>query len=556
MTPVSEDAKKTPEKREVPFWWLPMMRTMRDICTTTCVTSAEKREFTVFPRVTEADIRFGQPDPPSRILRTETLNAWSSGEARLVVTSPEALAERVASPELMDANRLSLKTNQTIDITELCNRLGDLGFCKTDYVYEPGQYARRGSIVDVFSYGSEDPVRIDFFDDEIDSIRLFNVETQLSESKLNNITISAEASATDNGGEYVSLLQYTGSDVPVVCRSEELISRRIKEICNSCISSSAAYVADTETETDLKATNELVDADRFLEQWKKHRITELSALPVVEESKSAEFDTVLHRDTVPQTSFHKNFDLMEQTLEQFLQRGYKIYILSESEKQIERLRSIFADRGSKIPFTAVRGVVHSGFTDNTAKICILTDHQIFDRFHRYTMRSDRARTGKMALSLKELNNLETGDFVVHTDHGVGRFGGLVRSNVGGSRQEMVKLIYDNDDLLFVSIHSLHKLAKFRGKDGVPPRINRLGSGAWNRLKERTKSKLKDIARDLIKLYAQRREQKGFAYSPDSYLQHELEASFIYEDTPDQLRASQAVKRRHGNVAPHGSSDLR
>ncbi|MDE5915096.1 MAG: DEAD/DEAH box helicase, partial [Duncaniella sp.] len=217
------------------------------------------------------------------------------------------------------------------------------------------------------------------------------------------------------------------------------------------------------------------------------------------------------------------------------------YILSDSEKQIERLKVIFEDRGDKIDFTPVISTLHEGFTDHSLKKCVFTDHQIFDRFHKYTLKSDRARSGKLALSLKELSAIEPGDFIVHVDHGVGRFAGLLRTNVNGKTQEMIKLVYANDDIIFVSIHALHKLAKYRGKEGVPPKINKLGSGAWNKMKERTKSKLKDIARDLIKLYAARKEEKGHAFAPDSYLQQELEASFIYEDTPDQLTATKAVK---------------
>jgi transcription-repair coupling factor (superfamily II helicase) len=243
----------------------------------------------------------------------------------------------------------------------------------------------------------------------------------------------------------------------------------------------------------------------------------------------------------PQGLYHKNFDLISESFTRFLQDGYTLYILSDSVHQTQRLESIFSDRGDKISFVAVEHTIHEGFVDHELKNCFFTDHQIFDRFHKYNLKSDRARSGKLALSLKELAQIETGDYIVHIDHGIGRFGGLVKTSVNGNPQEMIKLIYQNDDIIFVSIHALHKLSKYRGKEGVPPKINKLGSGAWNRLKERTKTKVKDIARDLIKLYAARREEKGFAFSPDSYLQHELEASFIYEDTPDQLKATQAVK---------------
>ena len=250
---------------------------------------------------------------------------------------------------------------------------------------------------------------------------------------------------------------------------------------------------------------------------------------------------MLDFDCSPQGVYHKNFDIISSSFIRFEAEGYRLYILSDNPKQFDRLREIFADRGDEIHFEAVDGTLHEGFVDHAAKVCVFTDHQIFDRFHKYTLKSERARSGKMALSLKELGQIEPGDYIVHVDHGVGKFAGLLRTNINGRMQEVIKLVYQNNDILFVSIHSLHKLAKYRGKEGVPPKINRIGSGAWQKMKERTKNKLKDIARDLIKLYAARRDQKGFAYSPDSYMQHELEASFIYEDTPDQLSATQSVK---------------
>ncbi|MDE5661296.1 MAG: DEAD/DEAH box helicase, partial [Muribaculaceae bacterium] len=246
-------------------------------------------------------------------------------------------------------------------------------------------------------------------------------------------------------------------------------------------------------------------------------------------------------DCTPQGIYHKNFDVIAESFTRFQKEGYRLCILSDNARQFGRLREIFADRGDNISFEAVDGTLHEGFVDHASKLCVFTDHQIFDRFHKYTLKSDRARSGKLALSLRELGQIEPGDYIVHVDHGVGRFAGLLRTNINGKMQEVIKLVYQNNDILFVSIHSLHKLAKYRGKEGVPPKINRIGSGAWQKIKDRTKSKLKDIARDLIKLYAARRDEKGFAFSPDTYMQNELEASFIYEDTPDQLTATQAVK---------------
>ena len=251
--------------------------------------------------------------------------------------------------------------------------------------------------------------------------------------------------------------------------------------------------------------------------------------------------TTLAFDCTPQGVYHKNFDIIAESFSRFISEGYRLFILSDNEKQFDRLREIFADRGDKIEFEAVEGTLHEGFVDHKSRICVFTDHQIFDRFHKYTLKSDRARSGKLALSLKELGQLEPGDYIVHVDHGVGKFAGLLRTDINGRKQEVIKLIYQNNDILFVSIHALHKLAKYRGKEGVPPKVNRIGSGAWQKIKDKTKAKLKDIARDLIPLYAKRRDEKGFAFSPDTYLQHELEASFVYEDTPDQTTATQAVK---------------
>ena len=290
-------------------------------------------------------------------------------------------------------------------------------------------------------------------------------------------------------------------------------------------------------EGDSNAMRQVIDADAFRSKFATFKQLRFTAAA----QPDPEAKTAIDFKCSPQAIYHKNFELISESFQKFIADGYKLYILSDSEKQIERLKVIFEDRGDKISFSPVLTTIHEGFTDHSLKICVFTDHQIFDRFHKYTLKSDRARSGKLALSLKELSAIEPGDFIVHVDHGVGRFAGLLRTNVNGKTQEMIKLVYANDDIIFVSIHALHKLAKYRGKEGVPPKINKLGSGAWNRMKERTKSKLKDIARDLIKLYAARKEEKGYAFAPDSYLQQELEASFIYEDTPDQLTATKAVK---------------
>ena len=493
----------------------------------------------MFPSGYKRSIKYGQVDPPSQIMRTEVLNHWFDDPSlRYVVTYPEALAEHVATRDTIEAHTLQLAVGSTVDLAETEKWLRENGFQEVDYVYDPGHFAVRGSILDIYGYNCEEPFRIDFFGDEIESIRTFNIETQLSESKHDRISITSNVSQQGKGE---SLLDYIPADTLLWVRDADYTLQRIEAISTETFSDSA-LIAD---EGDKDALKHVVEPDRFAESLKSMRQIRFSAAANADADASAAIDF----GCTPQGIYHKNFDLISDSLLKFIGDGYTVYILSDSEKQIERLRAIFEDRGDDIKFTPVISTIHEGFVDHVTKACIFTDHQIFDRFHKYNLKSDRSRSGKLALSLKELGQIEVGDYVVHVDHGVGRFGGLIRTEVNGRMQEMIKLVYLNNDILLVSIHSLHKLAKYRGKEGVEPRINRLGSGAWGKMKERTKSKLKDIARDLIKLYAARKDEKGFAYSPDSYLQQELEASFIYEDTPDQLTATQAVKNDMESTRP-------
>lgn len=493
----------------------------------------------MFPSSYKRSIKYGQVDPPSQIMRTEVLNHWFDDPSlRYVVTYPEALAEHVATRDTIEAHTLQLAVGSTVDLAETEKWLRENGFQEVDYVYDPGHFAVRGSILDIYGYSCEEPFRIDFFGDEIESIRTFNIETQLSESKHDRISITSNVSQQGKGE---SLLDYIPADTLLWVRDADYTLQRIEAISTETFSDSA-LIAD---EGDKDALKHVVEPDRFAESLKSMRQIRFSAAANADADASAAIDF----GCTPQGIYHKNFDLISDSLLKFIGDGYTVYILSDSEKQIERLRAIFEDRGDDIKFTPVISTIHEGLVDHVTKACIFTDHQIFDRFHKYNLKSDRSRSGKLALSLKELGQIEVGDYVVHVDHGVGRFGGLIRTEVNGRMQEMIKLVYLNNDILLVSIHSLHKLAKYRGKEGVEPRINRLGSGAWGKMKERTKSKLKDIARDLIKLYAARKDEKGFAYSPDSYLQQELEASFIYEDTPDQLTATQAVKNDMESARP-------
>ena len=485
----------------------------------------------MFPSGYKRDIKYGQIDAPSQILRTEVLNNWHTNPLlRYVITYPDAIAERVASKETITRHTLRLKQGDTVDPVDTINWLRDNGFIEVDYVYEPGHFALRGSILDIFGYSNELPYRIDFFGDEIDSMLTFNIETQLSQQRLDDISITSNVAQHSHGD---SLLNFIGDDTLIAVRDAQYTLSRIREIAGETFSESSLIA----NEGDRNAMNQVVDADEFTARFSQFRQLRFSATAQPDSDAKASIDLCCS----PQGIYHKNFDLISEDFKKMLAEGYTLYILSDSEKQIERLKVIFEDRGDDISFTPILSTIHEGFVDHSTKSCFFTDHQIFDRFHKYTLKSDRARSGKLALSLKELSSIEVGDFIVHIDHGVGRFAGLLRTNVNGRIQEMIKLTYQNDDIIFVSIHSLHKLSKYRGKEGVPPKINKLGTGAWNRIKEKTKSKLKDIARDLIKLYAARKNETGYSFSPDGYMQQELEASFIYEDTPDQLTTTAAVK---------------
>ena len=487
-----------------------------------------------FPSSYRRAIKYGQKDAGNEILRTEVLNRLQAGSPICIVSYPEALAEKVVSGRELANRTLSLKTGQQIEVDSIMDTLAGFGFERVDYVYEPGQYALRGSIVDVFSYASEYPYRVDFFGDEIDSIRTFEVETQLSREKKESIAIVPELSVSGSG-EFVSFFEFIPKDTLLAMKDFFWIRERIDTIYEEAVSP-LALAADEEHKNELlNIAKHLVDGATFQFQSLNFRRLEFGSKPTGTPQATLTFETQA------QPIFHKNFDLVSTCFSDYIEKGYTLYICTDSEKQAKRLKDIFEERGDNISFTYVNKTLHEGFTDHALKSCFFTDHQIFDRFHKYNLRSDKARSGKVALTLKELSQFEPGDYVVHIDHGIGKFAGLVRLPNGNTTQEVIKLIYQNDDVVFVSIHSLHKISKYKGKEGEPPRINKLGTGAWEKIKERTKSKIKDIARDLIKLYSQRKQELGFAYTPDSFLQHELEASFLYEDTPDQLKATNDVK---------------
>ena len=492
-----------------------------------------------FPSAYRRAIKYGHVDPANEILRTEVLSTLQDPTAPfIIVTYPEALAEKVISREVLKENTLKISVGERLDNMFVSDVLDEYGFELVDYVYEPGQYAMRGSILDVFSFSYEFPYRIDFFGNEVETIRSFDVETQLSKEKLDSIYIVPEM--TKGNRTNSSLLDSLPSETLLASKDMAWVKERIGSIWNE-----EPITGDEESFANIEQLRaKLITGEDFLHAALGFCRLHFGTRP------TGIADATLTFSMEAQPIYHKNFDLVSESFHKYLEDGYTLYILSDVEKQATRIRAIFEDRGDDIPFTSVNKTIHEGFADETLRVCLFTDHQLFDRFHKFNLKSDKARSGKLSLSLKELNQFTTGDYIVHIDHGVGQFGGLVRTEVNGKMQEAIRLIYQNNDIIFVSIHSLHKLSKYKGKDsGEPPKLSKLGTGAWEKMKERTKSKVKDIARDLILLYSKRKQEKGFAYSPDSFMKHELEASFIYEDTPDQMKATADVKADMENDRP-------
>ena len=513
-----------------------------------------------FPSSYRRAVKYGQRDAANEILRTEVLARLSAGNPIFIVSYPDALAELVVSKQHLDEKILKLSVGQQIPQVDVVHQLRDFKLQEVDYVYEPGQFAVRGSIIDVYSYSCEFPFRIDFFGDEIDTIRTFSIEDQLSKDKRESIEVVPELAT----GQTVKqcFLQFLDPSALVVMKDYTYLHDCIEKIYNDGFSTQSLTeqlegVTEMEAERirqEMKKELNLVSATDFQHALCEHVCVEFGKMAdgaiARKQDQLAEAkghsNAVISFDMAPQPLFHKNFQLLAQTLEDYQLKGYTLYILADSQKQQQRLKDIFASEELEkyqIQFKPVDKTIHEGFVDHEKKACLFTDHQIFDRFHKYNLRSDSARAGKMALTMKELQEMAPGDFIVHVDFGIGRFGGLVRVPTGDSYQEMIRIFYANHDIVDVSIHSLYKISKYRrGDTGEPPRLSILGSGAWDKLKNKAKKRIKDIARDLIKLYAKRRKEKGFAYSSDSYLQHELEASFLYEDTPDQSKATADVKK--------------
>jgi len=494
------------------------------------------KEVLFFPSSFKRAVKFGQRDAANEILRTEVLSRLSSGSLPLyIVTCPEALSEQVVTREQLSDQTLPLHVDEKVDIMFVQETLLSFGFMRVDYVYEPGQFAVRGSLIDVYSFSNENPYRIDFFGDVVDSIRTFEVETQLSLSRQQQICLVPELSKSTERRD--GFLRFLPSNTMLVMHDVSFVCDVVRQICEEGFSQQALLVQEQQEDgVTLESEKILVRPEDFCGDILGFRHILLTNQPAKDKKTYT-----LHFKITPQPVFHKDFPLVIRTLQEYQERSYELFILADSEKQTDRLESIFHNQETGIRFIPLNKTLHEGFCDEDLHLCCFTDHQIFDRFHKYNLKSDRARSGKVALTLKELQQFQVGDYVVHVDHGVGQFGGLVNVPNGEHTQEAIKINYSNNSFILVSLHALHKVSKYKGREGEAPRVSALGTGAWERMKERTKAHIKDIARDLIKLYSRRREEKGFAFSADGYMQHELEASFLYEDTPDQLKATQDVK---------------
>ncbi len=545
-------------------------------------------EVLFFPSAYKKAFKYGSVDSANEILRTEVLNRIAQNQnadnadnadfrrlnkdeiirknlrhprnlrSILVISYPEAVAEKVITSTALREKILTLTVGESVDTEFVIEVLLNAGFERVDFVYEPGQFSNRGSIIDIFSFSNELPYRVDFFGNEVETIRLFDIETQLSTESRQVVAIVPDIHTIKKTDETVSFLNFIPDDSLLVFNDYLFVRDKINQLYDDSL------VAANESGKKADLKDRLITGDDFLEQISSYQKIEFSARKT---KRHAELDSASPKrngiagqarkdewvevafQTAVQPLYHKNFDLVVSSFKDFLKDGYKLYILSDSTKQTDRIQAIFEDKGENISFTPVLRTLHEGFIDHDLSVCFFSDHQLFDRFHKYTLKSDKARSGKVLLTLKELNQFQIGDYVTHIDHGVGRFGGLFKQDINGKKQEVIKLVYKDDDIIFVSIHNLHRISKYKGKEGEPPKINKLGTGAWERLKERTKSKVKDIARDLIKLYARRKAEQGFAFSPDTYLQQELEASFIYEDTPDQVKATADVKQDMEKLLP-------
>jgi transcription-repair coupling factor (superfamily II helicase) len=483
-------------------------------------------------------MKFDELDSNSIVARTEIINKISmptSGTNSIIVAYPEALFEKVVDPFILEKTKIIIKEKEKFDIDTIIELLVEYGFERSDFVYEPGHFSIRGGIIDIFSYGNEWPYRVELYDDEVESIRFFEPSSQLSIEQLKEISIIPNIKSNFKQNEKLSILSLFNKETLIWINDGDVLVDKLQ----ICFEKAEAF-ADTLEARSIDELREIFSNRAFLYPADVlEQINFFSQITLNPGSNLQQPKHTISFDSLPQPSFNKNFPLLIENLFENVSSGLNNYIVTENPKQFERFDNIFADLESNVKYTPLLGNVFAGFIDPKLHIALYTDHQIFERFHRYKLK--QGFTKDQAINLKMLREMEPGDFVVHIDHGVGRFSGLEKIYLNGMTQESVRLIYQNNDILYVGIHSLHKISKYVGKDGTPPALSKIGGDAWKNLKRKTKAKVKDIAKELIKLYASRKAAKGFAFSPDGYLQNELEASFLYEDTPDQLKATNDVK---------------
>ncbi len=472
-----------------------------------------------------------ETDNANVLLRVEVLNRINSRKRpAVIVTYPDALFEKVVTRRELDRNTLKIKLDDSLSLDFLNEVLFEYQFKRVDFVTEPGEFSVRGGIVDVFSFSHDEPYRIEFFGDEVESIRTFDVETQLSTEKVKKTSIIPNVANKFLEEKRESFLKYISHETIVFAKNTDLLFARLDDFFGKA---EEAFTKLSEDIEHARPEELFLNSKSFKEQLEDFLLVETGL-------RQARPDSMIEFNTKPQPSFNKKFDLLIEDLNRYKDKGYTNYIFCASEQQAKRFHDIFEEVDQQVQYRTVVFPLYKGFIDDDQKIVCYTDHQIFERYHKFHLKNGYAK--KQAITLKELNKLEVGDYVTHIDHGIGKFGGLQKIDVEGKKQEAIKLMYGERDILYVSIHSLHKISKFNGKDGAVPKIYKLGSAAWKKLKQKTKSRVKKIAFDLIKVYAKRRLEKGFQYAPDSYLQNELEASFIYEDTPDQSKSTEDVKR--------------
>ena len=495
--------------------------------------SASRDDVLFYPGSYRRPYQIEETDNVNILLRSEVLNRINSRKKpAIIITYPDALFEKVVTKRELEKNTLKLHVGEQISLDFVNEMLFEYHFNRVDFVTEPGEFAVRGGIVDVFSFSNEEPYRIEFFGNEVDSIRTFDVETQLSIEKEKKISIMPNVENKKLQEKRESFLKYISNNTIVFVKNKDLLFGKLEKLFDKAI----VAFAEKKEGLQLAEPQELFCNGNLIKQ----QLEDYSLIQIGNSNLNEfQIDQSISFNTSPQPSFNKQFDLLIKNLNENTGNGIKNYLFCANEKQAERFHDIFEDVDDDVAYETIVFPLYQGFVDHEQKVAYYTDHQIFERYHKFRLKS--GFTKKQAITLKELTNLEIGDYVTHMDHGIGKFGGLQKINVEGKQQEAIKLIYGDRDILYISIHSLHKISKFNGKDGRPPKIYKLGSGAWKRLKQKTKTRVKEIAYDLIKLYAKRKMQQGYRYNPDSFMQLELESSFMYEDTPDQLTATQDIK---------------